>query len=589
MSVLDWVLTGIVRIGFWWRRRRERRALGSRGPVSISQVRTVSLEGLDHDRFAPISGEEARDLITKFRSFWRRTPIWYVGRIPNPDLPHIRLIDRGMVAAGLITPEELAEIHRVGLEMDEIRPDKESILDQAQVTATLSITEREVRKLRKKAEAQQRREQRAKAVDERKRTDIVFLGRGVSKDLADRRANVEELQKRGLPVLASPADLARAMELTIPTLRWLAFHSEASPTTHYVNFVVPKKSGGTRTLSAPHKSMAAAQKWILTHILGVVPIHDAAHGFVPGRSIVTNAALHVGKEVVVNLDLKDFFPTVTFPRVKGLFAGMGYSPAVATILALLCTESPRQKVTLDGKPYHVAVGPRALPQGACTSPALSNLVARRLDSRLSGLCRTMEWTYSRYADDLTFSTPGLAGAATDGRGGLGDSASTPTTDGDAAFQVRSASDTDDRASTGSSDEVVPADSPSLREKDSTQGSAGWPSAQVGYLLARVRHIVEDEGFRVNGKKTRVLKRSTAQKVTGVVVNDRPGISHRTIKGLRALLHHAKRSGLPSQNRTGHPHFASWLQGMIAYISMVNGKQGQKLASDYHRARDTRPE
>ena len=89
--------------------------------------------------------------------------------------------------------------------------------------------------------------------------------------------------------------------------------------------------------------------------------------------------------------------------MRGVFTSLGYSPAVATIFALLCTESPRELVTYDGKPYHVALGPRVLPQGACTSPGLSNQIARRLDRRLVGLGNKMLWTYTRYADDLTFS------------------------------------------------------------------------------------------------------------------------------------------------------------------------------------------
>ena len=93
-----------------------------------------------------------------------------------------------------------------------------------------------------------------------------------------------------------------------------------------------------------------------------------AHGFVEKRSTVTNARPHVGKDVVVNLDLKDFFPSITFPRVRGLFESLGYSPAVATLLALLTTEAPRVQVLHDGTPFWVAAGERALPQGACTSP-----------------------------------------------------------------------------------------------------------------------------------------------------------------------------------------------------------------------------
>src|SRR6185437_8790257 len=99
-----------------------------------------------------------------------------------------------------------------------------------------------------------------------------------------------------------------------------------------------------------------------------LPIDDAAHGFVPGRSILSNARPHSGQAVVVNMDLEGFFPSIRFPRVRRVFERLGYSPAVATILALLCTECRRKTVTYDGTVYHVATGPRGLPQGACTSP-----------------------------------------------------------------------------------------------------------------------------------------------------------------------------------------------------------------------------
>src|SRR4029434_6840124 len=109
---------------------------------------------------------------------------------------------------------------------------------------------------------------------------------------------------------------------------WLAFHSEASAVTHYVRFQVPKKSGGLRELAAPHHDLAACQQWILVHILEKIPVAEAAHGSVPGRSTMSNAVPHVGRAAVVNLDLKDFFPSITFPRVKGMFQGLGYSAAV---------------------------------------------------------------------------------------------------------------------------------------------------------------------------------------------------------------------------------------------------------------------
>ena len=207
----------------------------------------------------------------------------------------------------------------------------------------------------------------------------------------------------GLPVLSSPADVAAALGVTVPRLRWLAFHAEASTLSHYVHFLVPKKGGGERAICAPHAQLAAAQRWVLDHVVGKLSAHEAAHGFVPGRSIVTNATPHAGSAVVVNCDLRDFFPTVTVNRVIGLFRHVGYSPAAATVLALLVTECPRRKVTFNGRTWHVAAGERGLPQGACTSPAISNLVARRLDARLTGIARKLGWTYTRYADDLSFS------------------------------------------------------------------------------------------------------------------------------------------------------------------------------------------
>ena len=106
---------------------------------------------------------------------------------------------------------------------------------------------------------------------------------------------------------------------------------------------------------------------------------------------------------MVNLDLENFFPTITFPRVRAVFERYGYSGSVATILALLCTESPRTTATYAGTAYEVATGPRGLPQGAPTSPALSNQVARKLDKRLLGVAAKLGLTYTRYADDLTFS------------------------------------------------------------------------------------------------------------------------------------------------------------------------------------------
>lgn len=338
---------------------------------------------------------------------WRTAWIGRVDVIPPASDERTALIDRGLVLRGLLTEAELAEIHEIGDLWLEHRNAHLVARLRAVETADAAVEqlrrERAERKATKRKEAAAREAARARAVADRRAHDIIFLGRGVSGSLNDRRSNIEALTAAGLPVLATPRDVAEALGLTIPRLRWLCHHTEATASAHYHWFAVPKRSGGERLLAAPKPEMARCQAWIRTRILDLLPVEGPAHGFVAGRSTVTNAAPHVGRGVVVNLDLEDFFPSVTFPRVRGVFRRLGYSPAVATVLALLCTECPRRPVRLGDETLLVAVGERGLPQGACTSPALSNQVSRRLDRRLAGMARKHGWTYTRYADDLTFS------------------------------------------------------------------------------------------------------------------------------------------------------------------------------------------
>lgn len=482
---------------------------GAQRPAQPSKPKGKDLN-LDPGQFAPLSNDEVKKKARGIGSLWGNP--WFGRRDLIPPVTDARtaLIDGAMVGQGLITPEELAEIHDVGAQMETIRPDLAVAREMADAAVKRSEEERAKLKEQRKAEAAARKQRHIESVARRKQTDIVFLGRGVSGGLADRRANVEKLQRLQLPVLASPDDVSKALAVPIARLRWLAFHSEASNVTHYVRFQVPKKSGGTRELAAPHRDLARCQEWILRQVLEKIPVAGQAHGFVPGRSTMSNAVPHVGQQVIVNVDLKDFFPTVTFPRVKGIFQELGFSPAVSTIFALLCTESPRRTVEFNGKKLHVSTGPRALPQGACTSPALSNLVARKADSRLAGLAKKLGFVYTRYADDITFS-------------GSGESAK-----------------------------------------------------HTAYLLARIRHIAQDENFTVNEKKTRVQRPGRQQTVTGIVVNKRPNVPRKVTRRMRAILHQAKKGGLAAQNREGRAHFTSWVGGMISYIHMVNPSQGKKL-------------
>lgn len=469
---------------------------------------------LDPGQFTPLPEKDVKQQAKTLTWNWASVNFDRQDQIPPASDPRAALIDRALVAQGLLTPEQLVEIHEVGATMAELRPELKNLHVIAQNAVAADAAERAARRAQKKAEAEQRRREHTEAVAKRRATDIIFLGRGVSGGLADRRANIERLQAQGLPLLATPADVAKALGLEISRLRWLAFHSEASAVTHYVRFQVPKKSGGTRELAAPHRDMARCQEWIRTHILDRVPLHDAAHGFVARRNTVTNATPHLQRAAVVNADLKDFFPSITFPRVKGVFQQLGYSPAAATVLALLCTECPRTRVNFESRELWVAAGRRGLPQGACTSPALSNLVARGLDSRIAGMARKHGWTYTRYADDLTFSADGEA------------------------------------------------------------------TAKIGWLLARMRHIVAEESFTVNEKKTRVQRPNSQQTVTGVVVNEHPNIPRDVVRRLRAILHRAKTEGLAAQNRESHPHFDGWVVGMISYVKMVNPTRGAQLRAAY---------
>jgi RNA-directed DNA polymerase len=201
--------------------------------------------------------------------------------------------------------------------------------------------------------------------------------------------------KGKLPKLASSQDVAQLVGVQEEELAAL-MRPGTEAGSGYVEFEVPKRSGGVRRISAPRAKLKEVQRAILEKILEHMPAHDAAHGFVKGRSTVSNAEPHTGSTVVVRVDLEDFFPTVHYRRVKGLFQSHGYGDEVASTLAGLSTHRPKL-------PDGTVVWPGALPQGAPTSPAIANLVCRRMDSRLTALAKKAGATYTRYADDLSFS------------------------------------------------------------------------------------------------------------------------------------------------------------------------------------------
>ena len=281
-------------------------------------------------------------------------------------------------------------------------------------TSAMTDAEKQRYKARREEERRVRRELYRRAWQAYRRAHIVHLGPGVFwHDTADvDRFDADDPDKKrqdnALPALADASALATALGLTIPRLRWLAYHRDVDTGTHYHRWLVPKRDGSPRLISAPKPELKAAQRWILREITEHLPVHGAAHGFVAGRSIATNARVHAGARVIVKLDIRGFYPTVTMRRVKGLLRRAGLGEQVATVMALLATESPRQEVVTHGRTHFVATGPRSLPQGAPTSPSITNALCLRLDCRLSGLARKLGCRYTRYADDLTFSWHGEA-------------------------------------------------------------------------------------------------------------------------------------------------------------------------------------
>ncbi len=372
---------------------------------------------------------------------------------------------------------------------------------------------------KRRAEAHQQKllrlQQRREEWDAIRSATIVHAGLGVSAGLQGTQSDAKVLAERGLPVMHTSADVAEQMGIKLTALRWLTYHRRGATVVHYHRFSIDKKTGGVRFISAPKPALAHAQRWILENILERLEVEPDAHGVIRERSIVSNAAPHVGKEVVVNLDLKEFFPSITFRRVKGLFQKLGYGEHVATVLGLVCTEPPRVAAEVDGKVYHVALGQRILPQGACTSPAITNALCRRLDRRLAGLAKKHNFHYTRYADDLTFS--------------------------------------------------------------------GDRPAVVGRLLRSTRTILQDEGFTEHPRKTRVMRRSNRQEVTGVTVNARPTVSRSEYRKLKAILHNVAKHGLESQNREGHPNFAAYLNGRVEFVCMVDPERASKLRALLQKA------
>jgi len=328
----------------------------------------------------------------------------------------------------------------------------------------------------------------------------------------------ERLARWELPELRTPQDLAEWLDITPGELAWLTnrFRDGGRPLdlskAHYRYSWKPKKRGGYRLIEAPLARLRATQEQILDELLDRVPVHAAAHGFCVGRSVLTNAQPHVGQQVVVKLDLDNFYSRVRYSRVVAVFRGLGYSREVAIWLAQLTTSAIPGNLRFPGnEPKLLRIFlPRHLPQGAPTSPAIANLVAYGLDIRLAGLARTFGANYTRYGDDLTFS-------------------------GDQKFL-----------------------------------------SGLRVFLPLVRQIIRQERFVIHKSKRQILRPAARQTVTGVVVNERPNISRREFDRLKATLHNCVKTGPVPQNLEQHADFKAHLRGRIAFVQQLNPQKGAKL-------------
>ncbi len=246
--------------------------------------------------------------------------------------------------------------------------------------------------------------QPAKRVMDRDEAQRLFSASMRTSKLGRRRllSDRKLLQSLGLPIWEDEATLAKWFGIPVSQLQYFACHRFDDKVCHYIQYAIPKRSGGHRIIMAPKRRLKRLQRKLLVEMASL-PVHEAAHGFVKGRSVKTNATPHVGKKVVIKMDLQDFFGTVTFGRVRGLLIKYGYSFPVATSLALLMTEAQRQKVVVDGVVNYTPVGNRTCPQGAPTSPLICNAIAKCMDARLNGLAKSVGFTYTRYADDMAFS------------------------------------------------------------------------------------------------------------------------------------------------------------------------------------------
>lgn len=334
-----------------------------------------------------------------------------------------------------------------------------------------------------------------------------------------------------LPILESIGALADWLEITPSEADWFAdlkglgLGKNGGRLHHYHYNLRSTRNGDIRVIEAPKHRLKRLQRQILSRILEQIPIHSAAHGFRKGRSIQTFAQPHVRRDVVLRMDLQDFFPSFTGPRIQAFFRTAGYPEPVADLLGGICTNIVPLHIWKGAasefdlrriQQARVAYSRPHLPQGAATSPALANACSYRMDSRLSGLARAAGVEYTRYADDLAFS-------------------------GDGAFKQN-----------------------------------------VERFSTHVAALLAEEGFHVHHRKTRIMRQGVRQYLAGLVTNQRVNVPRPDFDRLKALLTNCVRHGPHTQNREHHPAFRAHLEGRIAFLQGIHAEKATRLRAIFDR-------
>jgi len=335
-----------------------------------------------------------------------------------------------------------------------------------------------------------------------------------------------------VPSIESVTALADWLLLTPGELEWFADlrgpryrRNDRPKLSHFHYRVLAKTSRGIRLIEAPKPRLKALQRQILSQILDPIPPHSAVHGFRKGRSIKTFAAPHVGRHIVLRMDLQNFFPTISGARIQTLFRTVGYPESVADLLGGICSNATPRDVWREAAMDAGSVMLREaralyarphLPQGAPTSPALANLCAYRADCRLAGLAKSVDARYTRYADDLAFS-------------------------GGESF-----------------------------------------ARNVERFSTHVAAILHEEGFTVNHRKTRIMRQGVRQHLAGLAVNRRLNVIRADFDRLKAILNNCIRLGPESQNRDAHNSFRSHLDGRVGFVETINPAKGKRLRALFEK-------